>query len=43
MSKEVDNDVFLVSSNNKSQVHSKNTKVSDIFAVNISFKKIRVG
>ena len=43
ISKEVDNDVFLVSSNNKSQVHSKNTKVSDIFAVNISFKKISVG
>ena len=40
MSKEVDNHVFLVSSDNKSQVHSKSTKVSDIFAVNISFKKI---
>ena len=39
MSKEVDNNVFVVSSNNETQVSSKNTKCLSSFAYKISSKK----
>ena len=39
MSKEVNNDAFVVSSNNDSQVSSKNTKSTGSFAYKISFIK----
>ena len=40
MSKEEDNDVFVVSSNNERQVPPKNNKFWGIFEYKISFKKI---
>ena len=42
MSKVVENDIFIVSSNNESQVLPQNTKFSGNFAYKISVKKIRV-
>ena len=40
MPKEVDNNAFVVSNNNESQVPSKNTKFLDSFTYTIYFKKI---